>query len=62
MRTYETLMTGSFNGTVITPGNADDSFLIQQLIDSEIPKRGPKLTAEQIRVIIDWINAAAINN
>jgi len=62
MRTYETLMTGSFNGTVITPGNAEDSFLVQQLLDGEMPKRGPKLTLEQIQIIINWINAGALNN
>lgn len=62
MRTYETLMAGSFNGTVITPGNAEDSFLAQQLLDGEMPKRGPKLTQEQIQIIINWINAGALNN
>jgi hypothetical protein len=62
MRTYETLMAGSFNGTVITPGNAEDSFLVQQLLDGEMPKRGPKLTHDQIQIIINWINAGALNN
>ena len=62
MRTYETLMTGSFNGTVITAGSAADSFLVQQLEEGEMPKRGPKLTADQIQIIIDWINAGAPNN
>ena len=62
MRTYETLMAGSFNGTVITPGNAEDSFLVQQLLDGEMPKRGPKLTLEQIQIIINWVNAGALNN
>ena len=62
MRTYETLMAGSFNGTVITPGNAEDSFLVQQLLEGEMPKRGPKLTLEQIQIIINWINAGALNN
>jgi Planctomycete cytochrome C len=62
MTTYETLMAGSFNGTVITPGNAKDSFLVKQIVDGEMPKRGPKLTAEQIQLITDWINAGAPNN
>ena len=55
-------MAGSFNGTVITPGNAEDSFLVQQLLDGEMPKRGPKLTLEQIQIIINWVNAGALNN
>jgi hypothetical protein len=28
----------------------------------KMPKRGPKLTAEQIQTISDWINAGALNN
>ncbi len=62
MTTYDSLMAGSFNGTVVTPGNAADSFLVQQVVEGEMPKRGPKLTAEQIQIITDWINAGALNN
>ncbi len=62
MRTYESLMAGSFNGSVITPGNAEDSFLVEQIVKGEMPKRGPKLTAAQIQLIIAWINAGALNN
>ena len=62
MRTYETLMAGSFNGSVITPGNANDSFLVEQIIKGEMPKRGQKLLPAQIQLIIDWINAGALNN
>lgn len=62
LRTYEGLLKGSFNGTVITPGNANDSFLVKQLLNGEMPKRGQKLTSEQIQTIIDWVNAGALNN
>ena len=62
LRTYETLMAGSFNGSVITPGNANDSFLVEQIVKGEMPKRRPKLLPEQIQLIIDWINAGALNN
>lgn len=62
MRTYEGLMKGSFNGLVITPGSAEDSFLIEQLLKGEMPKRGQKLTAEQIQIITDWVNSGALNN
>jgi hypothetical protein len=47
MRTYESLMAGSFNGPVI---------------NGKMPKRGPKLTAGQIKIISDWIDAGALNN
>jgi hypothetical protein len=62
LRTYEGVIAGSFNGPVINPGNANDSYLVQQLIDGEMPKRGPKLTSQQIQTIIDWINTGALNN
>lgn len=62
LTSYETVMTGSFNGTVVTPGNPTDSYLLQQVINGEMPNRGPKLTAEQIQIITDWINAGAPNN
>ncbi len=62
MKTYEGLMAGSFNGAVIEPGNATNSFLVVQVVNGEMPKRGPKLTPEQIQIISDWINAGALNN
>jgi hypothetical protein len=62
MRTYDGLMVGSFNGPVITPGNANDSFLVEQILKGKMPKRGPKPTTEQIQIIINWINAGALNN
>lgn len=62
LTTYEATIAGSFNGPVITPGNADDSYLVHQIIDGEMPKRGTKLTAEQIQIITDWVNQGALNN
>jgi mono/diheme cytochrome c family protein len=59
---YETLMAGSQNGPVVIPGNADDSLLIEKVVEGEMPKRGPKLTPAQIQTLIDWINAGASNN
>jgi uncharacterized membrane protein len=62
MDTYESLIKGSDNGPVIIPGNADDSLLVQKLVDGKMPKRGPKLTPIQIQTITDWINSGAQNN
>jgi mono/diheme cytochrome c family protein len=62
MRTYESLVAGSFNGTVLVAGNSADSFLVQQVVEGKMPKRGPKLTPEQIKIISDWIDAGALNN
>lgn len=62
MNSYETLMAGSQNGPVITAGDANDSLLIQKVVEGEMPKRGPKLTPIQIQILTDWINAGAQNN
>jgi uncharacterized membrane protein len=59
---YASLMAGSDNGPVIVPGDAANSLLVQQLLNGKMPKRGPKLTPDQIQMIIDWINAGALNN
>ena len=62
METYESLMAGSQNGPVIIAGNARESLLAQKILAGNMPKRGPKLTPEQVQIIIDWINAGAQNN
>ena len=59
---FETLMAGSDNGPVVVPGDAANSLLAQQLLNGKMPKKGPKLTPAQIQIIIDWINAGALNN
>jgi hypothetical protein len=55
-------MKGSDNGPVVTPGNADNSLLVELLLNQKMPKRGPKFTPAQIQIIIDWINQGALDN
>ena len=62
MNTYETLLAGSQNGPVIVPGDANDSLLIEKVVEGDMPKRGPRLTPLQIQTLKDWINAGALNN
>ena len=62
MRTYDTLMAGSFKGADIIAGSAETSKLIELILSGKMPKRGEKLTPEQIQLITDWINAGALNN
>ncbi len=62
LKTYAALMAGSRNGSVVTPGNANDSYLVDTLVKGKMPKRGPKLDPAQIKLIVDWINSGAPNN
>ena len=59
---YADLMNGSKNGPVVLPGKANNSLLIELLVNQKMPKRGPKLTPSQIQPIIDWINQGALEN
>jgi Planctomycete cytochrome C/WD domain, G-beta repeat/Anaphase-promoting complex subunit 4 WD40 domain len=61
MDTHEDLMIGGENGTVLTPGNASISRLVQ-MIQAEIdPKMPPKSTLrpDQIATFKAWIDAGA---
>jgi hypothetical protein len=59
---YPSVMAGSDAGPVVIPGDAAHSKLARVVAEGEMPKRGPKLTPAQVQLIIDWINAGALNN
>lgn len=56
------LLTGSENGAVIIPGDGVNSMLVQLVADGDMPKRGPKLTPDQVQLIQTWINEGALDN
>ena len=62
LRTYSEILSGSENGSVVIPNNADHSKLAELILNQKMPKRGPKLTPPQVQLIIDWINQGALNN
>ena len=62
LKSYADLMTGSENGSIVTPGNAADSKLVELIANQKMPKRGPKLTPPQVQLITDWVNQGAVNN
>jgi mono/diheme cytochrome c family protein len=62
LKSYADVMAGSDNGPVIEPGDAANSFLIQQVINGKMPKKGPRLLPAQIRTLSDWVAAGAPNN
>ncbi|MFN8404055.1 MAG: c-type cytochrome domain-containing protein [Anaerolineales bacterium] len=62
LTTFASIMAGSENGSVVTPGDVENSLLAEQVVSQEMPKRGPKLTPPQVQIIVDWIQQGALNN
>lgn len=62
LATYADVMAGSVNGPVIVPGNAEDSYLVEQIVSGDMPKRAPRLLPAEIRFITDWVNSGAPDN
>jgi uncharacterized membrane protein len=62
LKSHAELMTGSENGVVLVPGDASNSLLVQLVSEGKMPKRGPKLTPDQVQLIVDWINQGALDN
>jgi hypothetical protein len=62
LNTFQELMNGSEDGTVVIPGDAEHSLLAELVITQKMPKRGPKLTPPQVQLIVDWINQGALDN
>jgi mono/diheme cytochrome c family protein len=62
LKTYDSLMSGSINGAVIAPGSVAESLLVELVAEGKMPKRGDKLTPEQVKLISEWVAAGALNN
>ncbi|MEK7264205.1 MAG: c-type cytochrome domain-containing protein [Bacteroidota bacterium] len=66
---YETMMKGGKHGAPIIAGKGDSSIIVKKLrpnppFGDQMPdsKKIPKLTDEQIKLFIDWINQGAKKN
>jgi len=62
VNSYDKVMAGSDNGQMIVPGDSAKSDLVKLIKTGKMPKKEPKLSDEQIRLISDWIDAGALNN
>ncbi|MCB0191572.1 MAG: hypothetical protein KDJ65_06465 [Anaerolineae bacterium] len=62
MTSHAEIMQGSWNGSILEPGNADNSFMVEQIISGEMPKNEPRLLPREIRIITEWINVGAPDN
>ena len=59
---YAALMAGSQNGPVVVPGDPSTSKLITLIQQGKMPKRGPKPTANELQILINWVTQGAQNN
>lgn len=55
-RTYESFKAGGEHGPVFTPGDAEESVVVEQIVSGKMPPDGPPLTHAEIQLFVDWIN------
>lgn len=59
MATFASLKKGSEGGTVFTPGKGQGSRLVEVLQNGDMPRGGAQLKAEEIDMIVKWIDEGA---
>ncbi len=59
---YEAVMAGSDYGTVIEPGDADGSLLVDMIASGDMPEDGDPVLPEELELIKTWIAEGAENN
>jgi hypothetical protein len=62
LTSHAEVLSGSWNGPVIEPGNAADSYLIEEVESGEMPKNEPRLLPAEIQILTDWVTAGAPDN
>lgn len=62
LQSYEGVMAGSEFGTVIEPGDAEGSFLLEMVVEGDMPEEGDPVPEAEIETIRSWIVAGAPNN
>jgi hypothetical protein len=55
-------MAGSMNGSVIEPGDVENSYLIEQIVTGRMPQDRPRLSPAEIEIITAWVEAGAPDN
>jgi hypothetical protein len=62
LRTYEAVMMGSEFGSVVEPGNVDDSLILLMIEEGDMPEEADPLSPDDITTISTWIAEGAKNN
>ncbi|MCC9640782.1 DUF1592 domain-containing protein [Rhodopirellula sp. JC740] len=56
---HQLAMVGGESGAVITPGNASDSLLWDQVHSGDMPPQGQPLSDEEVTLLKEWIDSGA---
>lgn len=59
---YERVMMGSEFGPVVEAGSAENSFLLEMIVEGDMPEQGDPVPENEIQLIRAWIEAGAPNN
>ncbi len=62
MSSYMGLMAGSVNGSVVIPGDPENSLFIELVATQKMPKRGAKLTPALVQIFSEWVAQGALDN
>ena len=59
LATYQNLMAGAAGGTVLFPGSARGSRLVEVIESGDMPRGGGKVSDEQLQALKNWIDQGA---
>ncbi|MBL8227567.1 MAG: PSD1 domain-containing protein [Bryobacterales bacterium] len=59
--TRDALLKGGKSGTAVIPGKSNDSLLLTLAASGKMPLAGPKLTADELGIVRQWIDEGALN-
>ena len=59
MANFDTLIRGPREGVVIMPGKADDSRLIEVIVEGDMPRGGLRVSEEELATLKQWITEGA---
>ena len=60
LTTYDTALAGGEDGPVIVPGDSDASLLVQ--IQTGATQHFGQLSADEVKLVIEWIRSGAPEN
>jgi hypothetical protein len=59
LATHEEILAGGESGGAIIPGSSTKSLLITKVIEGEMPQKGEALSADEIALLKEWVDAGA---